>query len=382
MKKSIYLVISSLFPTAENFRGGYVLDQVRAIARNSGYEVVVLKPVRREQSGDYSIDGIRVYTLNRYDIPSNILPQLFDFLNGRLLLKKLSQIGIEISSVSYVHGHCTENGIYLNLLKRYNPNIKTILQHHGLDVLQLDNGFLKNSDWHKKLLKGRGVKICNQVDLHVGVSQLTLSQLILYPECFPKDTYVLYNGVDRKKFYRLSRREASPNFFTIGCIANFWPLKDQLTLLKAALNLIEQALLPNIRLLLIGSGPTLEECKRFVHKHKMEQYVSFMKEVPHHKLNEFYNQLNLFVLPSYYEALGCVYLEAFACGVPFIAVQGMGISELLPSTEKKRWLIKKGDANSLSKLIYNYAVKPSEQALNQEIDIDVLIKDFLFYIKR
>ena len=37
-----YLCATPFFPGPDNWRGSYVLDQVKAIARNSNYKVVVL----------------------------------------------------------------------------------------------------------------------------------------------------------------------------------------------------------------------------------------------------------------------------------------------------------------------------------------------------
>jgi glycosyltransferase involved in cell wall biosynthesis len=38
---------------------------------------------------------------------------------------------------------------------------------------------------------------------------------------------------------------------------------------------------------------------------------------------------NVFVMPSYYEALGCVYLEAMACKLPVIGCKYQGIDEII-----------------------------------------------------
>ena len=68
----------------------------------------------------------------------------------------------------------------------------------------------------------------------------------------------------------------------------------------------------------------------------------------------FYNQLDLFVLPSKYEALGCVYLEALACGVPFIGVKNQGIEDVVKNDLKKYQLVEAGSYVDLSKLIYYF----------------------------
>jgi glycosyltransferase involved in cell wall biosynthesis len=46
----------------------------------------------------------------------------------------------------------------------------------------------------------------------------------------------------------------------------------------------------------------------------------------------------LFVLPSSYEGLGCVYLEAMASGMPVIACRGQGIEEIIRH-EENGWLV-------------------------------------------
>ena len=38
---------------------------------------------------------------------------------------------------------------------------------------------------------------------------------------------------------------------------------------------------------------------------------------------------DIFIMPSYYEALGCVYLEAMASGMITVGVKGQGIDEII-----------------------------------------------------
>src|SRR5690606_32658547 len=99
--------------------------------------------------------------------------------------------------------------------------------------------------------------------------------------------------------------------------------------------------------------------------------------VPHDELVKFYNKLDLFVLPSYWEALGCVYLEAYNCGVPFIGIKGQGIDEIIPSTEKALFLIKKKDYIGLSKLILYHRKNIIRQKILINSNIDKLISDFI-----
>ena len=119
-------------------------------------------------------------------------------------------------------------------------------------------------------------------------------------------------------------------------------------------------------------------------------FVSHLLFVKNYFLEErFFQDLNnteqnsrLFVLQSYWEAFGCVYTEAFACGVPFIAVKGQGIAELIPEKDIDKWLIDKGDFVSLSNKIENYIINRYKQELTTNIDINYLVGNFLDYISK
>ena len=106
-----------------------------------------------------------------------------------------------------------------------------------------------------------------------------------------------------------------------------------------------------VKLRFIGSGSCLKYCKRYVSDHNITNNIIFENEMPHHKLNDFYNSIDLFVLPSYFEALGCVYLESWATNTKFIAIEGQGISELISNYDKKNLLAVKQSVSSLKEKI-------------------------------
>ncbi|MEM5563991.1 glycosyltransferase [Psychroserpens sp. AS72] len=378
--KLLYVVITPFFPSKENFRGPYVLDQVKAIEAVGDYNVTVLKPKSLFSNvQDYEFEGVKVHYFKRVVLPSNILPGLFKGLSKYFFFKKFKSIGLDLNSVAVAHAHVTENGFYANALKSKNSKIITVLQHHGFDVLSLENGVLSQQSWHKNWVKNYGVSICNQIDLHVGVSEKTLSCVSAFSDIKIKSHYVLYNGVDVNKFYPIKGLK-DDTVFKIGCIANFWPLKDQMTLIKATQQLITQGV-ENLQVAFIGSGALLDDCKAYVVSNQLESYVTFQQEVTHQELNTFYNTLDLYVMPSYYEAFGCVYTEAYACGVPFVAVKDQGIAELIPEVDKDKWLIKPKSVSDLVTCIDAYYKNRTSQQLVKSIEINALISDYLRFLK-
>ena len=384
--KKIYLQITPFFPTNESFRGPYVYDQVKAIQDNSDFEVIVIKPISifdKSEDESYLYQGIKVYNFVVYDLPSSVLPGIFQKLNLVRLEKFIkNKINIKISDVKYIHTHVIYPAGMLGVEFGKKYNIKNFIQHHGFDVFQEENGRIlkgKLRNLNKSFMYKNFIKLVNNTDLNIGVSQKVIDVLKSIKGYNNKNNYVLYNGVSTEKFYKIDNLK-DEKVFTIGCIGNFWELKDHMTLLRA-LKIVVETGEKNILVKFIGSGPTLTCCKEYIHLNKLEKYVSFSKELDHTELNKFYNSLNLFVLPSYYEAFGCVYSEALQVGTPIIAVENQGIEEIIFEEDKNKMLIKKGDFSQLTNLIKLY--KNNEVNIKDyDLNINNFVKDFLKNIKR
>jgi sugar transferase (PEP-CTERM/EpsH1 system associated) len=144
---------------------------------------------------------------------------------------------------------------------------------------------------------------------------------------------VIHNGVDTKRFRPdpVSRARIREELglragdFCIGCVGNLLPVKDHMTVLKAAAQAAGH--LRNWRLLVIGEGPERPNLERFVHGQEWASRVSFLglsDRVP-----ELLNAFDVYVLPSIAEGISNSLLEAMASGIPVIATDTGGNPEVL-----------------------------------------------------
>lgn len=382
IKKNKYLELTPFFPTEESFRGPYIYDQVKAIERNSDYEVLVIKTVSTfsaEKDESYEYQGVKVYNFKVIDIPSSVLPGLFHAINllrFERFLKK--SIGIKPEEIAFVHSHAAYPAGALGVDFGRKHRIKNFIQHHGLDVMQLSNGRLLNGkarDLNAAFIKKRFLRSVNRTDLNIGVSQKVLDELQKIDGFSNSSSYVLYNGVDTSKFFK--KPKSKNDKFTIGCIGNFCQIKDQITLLKALDILVNQKGIKDIRVIFVGSGPTLGECNGYVQEKTLSSFVEFRNEIDHSELNDFYNSLDLFILPSYYEAFGCVYAEALQVGVPIVGVKEQGIEELIKECDKESMLMHKSDYIELAAIILQRIGQPASAKIDYKWNIDEYIACFL-----
>ena len=368
-KNKTYLVITPFFPSDNSFVGSYIFDQVNEIRNQTNFNIEVVKVVSSFSSEkDYEFKGFKVRIFKLLDIPFFIFPGIFNSINKSrftsfLKRKKIENITISHAHVSYPASYLVED-----------LNCKKMVQHHGLDVLQLLNG---RSNFVKKIqqnyLSANTIKQLNKADLNIGVSKLVLKKLSEFRTYNPKEEYVLYNGVDTSKFY--PKKTDENNIFTIGCVANFWEIKDHITLIKSIQLLKEQG--KEILVRLIGTGPTLQMCKNYVLENDLSVNIVFEKEIKHEELNLFYNEIDIFILPSYYEALGCVYMESWATNTPFIAVKYQGVEELIPKELKDKMLVAKSDEVELSEKINFYIQNKTIFEFDKQLNIKSTISNFL-----
>jgi glycosyltransferase involved in cell wall biosynthesis len=81
-------------------------------------------------------------------------------------------------------------------------------------------------------------------------------------------------------------------------------------------------------LLVVGDGP-MEKHLRALAAELLPGRALFTGRVARHDMVQYYSAADLFAFPGIGESLGMVYLEAQACGLPVVALDSPGVSQVV-----------------------------------------------------
>ncbi|WP_379132637.1 glycosyltransferase family 4 protein [Paenibacillus sp. sgz500958] len=146
------------------------------------------------------------------------------------------------------------------------------------------------------------------------------------------------NFVNASIFYRRDKEQAlaavglNPDnryIITVGRI--FEHQKAHSLLVEAAEQLKD---MQHLKVLIAGRGPDEHSLKELIKQKGLEDKVILLGSIRDKEvLANYYNASELFVLPSRYEGLPLVILEASACGLPTVAFNVMGVRGLVRNGE-------------------------------------------------
>ena len=174
-------------------------------------------------------------------------------------------------------------------------------------------------EWKKNLLKNTlkpfSKKYANR---YMCCSELAGRWLFGDKEYNKGTVYLLNNAIDLDKYkyneeIRTNKRkelQIEPNTFVVGHIGRFVEQKNHRFLIDIFHEIKKKK--DNSLLLLAGQGPLMEEMKEKVNGLKMVESVKFLGQ--RKDANELYQAFDLFLLPSLYEGLPVVGVEAQASG--------------------------------------------------------------------
>ncbi|KAF0152673.1 MAG: Uncharacterized protein FD143_989 [Ignavibacteria bacterium] len=278
--------------------------------------------------GDYLKDelnrlGIKFHyikSLKRNVSVFNHLTFSFDLYN--LLAKNLYDI-VHLNSSN------TLMGIFAIKFLSHKP--KTVFTFHGLSLVDKDSGANKYLKFFAYLYFKYFLKF---VERTVFVSEINYSEAI--KDKIVKDGSVIYNGlnlaqgdfydkdISRSYFSNLLNYDFS-DCFMLGSTGRLAYQKNYEFLIEN-FNLIKK-LFPPAKLIIIGEGPNRELYDSQINKYGLEKDIFLVGALK--ESYKYIKSFDVFVLPSRYEGLSISIIEALFAGIPILATDVGGNSEIV-----------------------------------------------------
>lgn len=107
-----------------------------------------------------------------------------------------------------------------------------------------------------------------------------------------------------------------------------------------------------------GDGPEINKIWKTIKKYNLENKIKLMGTIEHNKLPDVLSKYDVFMLLSYPETFGIVYIEAMACGLPIICTENSGVHGLV--SNDCALFVKKGDYIETTKAIQYFLDNPHE----------------------
>jgi glycosyltransferase involved in cell wall biosynthesis len=234
------------------------------------------------------------------------------------------------SSIIHAHGHPYLTSLVAAKLAKHYSKPFVLTQHNTF--IEYDNLF---DDVERLNDLAVGTQTLKDADKIIAVSNAT-KQYVLSLGAKPKKVVVLHNGVDLVKFRmqpkkreEMRRKLGIPQDAVVALTVRRLVYKNGVdTLIESANIAVKKN--PKIVFLAVGKGPDMNNVKSRIEQLGIAANFRLTGFVSDDDLPLYYNAADFFVLPSKSgEGLPLVALEAMACGLPVVATNVGGISEVM-----------------------------------------------------
>ncbi len=222
-----------------------------------------------------------------------------------------------------IHTHGGIAGFYGRWAARKHKDLAVVHTLHGVHYLYYRNVFLKHVYiWLERIFSRftHAVIFVSRADREKGIKLRLASN---------EKIKLIENGIDFSLFKRTSIKESAGdeirNEPVIGTVARLHRQKNIPLLLKAGVRIKKH--FPGMKIFVVGGGPLQEKLERLNKKLGTDDVVSFLGE--REDVSELMSGFDIFVLPSLWEGLPYVLLEAAALERPVIGTDVDGIKEII-----------------------------------------------------
>ena len=343
----------------------YVHEQAKAL-RAQGHDVTVISCVgvmpmmqklrpalaetdRRTPKEDV-IDGIPVYFPRCLTLGNAGEKAIGGWLLYRAALPSAKALHRE-KPFDIVHAHMLPRDGHAGLLLARALGVPVALTVHGTDIFHY---FIPGKEPWK-----RNIRIAQDVDALMAVSNLLMSRVAPY-RGEGRLSSVVPNGVDLSLVPNHEKRKPR-SVISVGTLK---ARKCMDRTLEAFARLAGEY--PDATLTIVGIGEMEEPLRVRIGQLGLQSRVTLTGGLPHEEVLRRMAQSDLFVLPSWGEGYGIVYIEAMAAGCIAVGAKDEGIADTITDGENG-FLVPAGDIDETERVMRQVFAHPEAyEALRQK----------------
>lgn len=270
-----------------------VLDLAKYTSKDNFNTFVLAMSKRDELLDEFLFSGINTTILRK----SNSLK---DFIN---IVKSVSGF-VRDNNIQIIHAHMTHSIVIASIVKILNPSIKIVYTSHTLNI---GSKIREVIIWSLKLFR----------DVDIVFSKDILKFF------YKKNYRVVANGIKVDKYNLNLEKNKKFTFIAVGRLET---VKNHIFLIEIANELKNKY---DFEIQVVGNGYLKEELENLIQKYNLENYVKLLglrNDIP-----QLLNKSHCLLMPSLWEGLPIVILEAGASSLPVVSTPVGSIPSLLNS---------------------------------------------------
>lgn len=311
---NICIVMSNPFPPEEGI-GNYVYNLSRKFIEKE-HQITIITRGSLNKNQTEVIDGIKI-----------LKPRFIPFypfhvhIHGLYVNKLFNSISREFD-ILHIHTPLSP------FIKTSLPVITTVHTPMLTDTRYIESGGLKSLTvkfMGKYISYPLELKLLKRAEIITSVSTSVAQELKEYG-VDPHEVKVIGNGVDEKVFIPVQNKNKERFILFTGRLGHRKGLFDLIECGKYI-----QKDYPDVSFIIVGKGPLSGKMQQRVKELNLQSTFKFLGYVSKEKLIQLYHDATLYVMPSHYEGLPTVLLEAMSCGLPVVATAVSGNLDVVSS---------------------------------------------------
>ncbi|MDE7430875.1 MAG: glycosyltransferase family 4 protein [Lachnospiraceae bacterium] len=319
------LILSHEYPPIGGGGANACFFLAREFARMGNYVAIVTAQFENLPQKEATADGVLIYRVKckRKAMEKSSFPEMLSYLISALVFSDNLQKTEHFDKCIAFFG-IPSGPIALHLKRRY--KLPYAVRLGGGDI----PGAQKRFKYIYMVLAPVIRRIWREADALIANSEGLKERALEFESKYP--ITVIENGVDSQFFTPASKKNQIGTGIKILFVSRLIEGKG-LQYLIPHLRQIEFAVRKkcsqSITLIIVGDGPYKTALKNLAHETGTQHLVYFAGRKNKDEVRQYYQEADIFVLPSLSEGMPNVVLEAMACGLPIVMTPCEGSKELV-----------------------------------------------------